>query len=131
MRPERDDSVKQHYRRYCSLFQSLDSSPALRDATCGFCAAYRAVPGLIFRQACPERRIRAILATFPRHKCQQFVRPAAIGACWNRASRRWVKSVPLESRMYSVFVPSESSLKKVAVEDLAALPESAVWIDLV
>ena len=33
--------------------------------------------------------------------------------------------------MYSVFVPSESSLRKVTVEDLAALPESAVWVDLV
>src|ERR1700675_4351851 len=32
--------------------------------------------------------------------------------------------------MLSVFVPSESSLKKVAEADLAALPESAVWIDL-
>ena len=33
--------------------------------------------------------------------------------------------------MFSVFVPSESSLKKVASAELAALPESAVWIDLV
>jgi magnesium transporter len=33
--------------------------------------------------------------------------------------------------MFSVFVPSESSLKKVTVTDLDALPESAVWIDLV
>ena len=33
--------------------------------------------------------------------------------------------------MLSVFVPSESSLKKVPDGDLAALPESAVWIDLV
>ena len=33
--------------------------------------------------------------------------------------------------MFSVFVPSESSLKKVVVDDLAALPENAVWIDLV
>jgi Mg2+ and Co2+ transporters len=33
--------------------------------------------------------------------------------------------------MLSVYVPSESSLKKVAVTDLAALPETAVWIDLV
>src|SRR5438477_11354267 len=33
--------------------------------------------------------------------------------------------------MLSVYVPSESSLKKVAVEDPANLPESAVWIDLV
>ena len=33
--------------------------------------------------------------------------------------------------MLSVFIPSESSLKKAAADDLAALPESAVWIDLV
>jgi magnesium transporter len=33
--------------------------------------------------------------------------------------------------MLSVFVPSESSLKKAATADLAALPEGAVWIDLV
>ncbi|MDA9493831.1 MULTISPECIES: magnesium transporter CorA family protein [unclassified Bradyrhizobium] len=32
--------------------------------------------------------------------------------------------------MFSVFVPSESSLKKAVIEDLTALPESAVWIDL-
>jgi magnesium transporter len=32
--------------------------------------------------------------------------------------------------MLSVFVPLESSLKKVAAADLAALPEGAVWIDL-
>ena len=33
--------------------------------------------------------------------------------------------------MLSVFVPAESSLKKAAEADLAALPEGAVWIDLV
>ena len=33
--------------------------------------------------------------------------------------------------MLSVFVPAETSLKKAAAADLAALPESAVWIDLV
>src|ERR1700716_2615270 len=33
--------------------------------------------------------------------------------------------------MLSVYVPSETSLKKVADADLAALPDSAVWIDLV
>lgn len=32
--------------------------------------------------------------------------------------------------MFSVFVPSESSLKKAVIEDLAAVPEHAVWIDL-
>jgi magnesium transporter len=33
--------------------------------------------------------------------------------------------------MFTVFVPSESSLKKAPISDLAALPESAVWVDLV
>src|SRR5499427_7057682 len=33
--------------------------------------------------------------------------------------------------MFSVFVPSESSMKKGVVEDLSKLPETAVWIDLV
>src|SRR6516225_6076770 len=33
--------------------------------------------------------------------------------------------------MFSVFVPAESSLKKVTVEDLSKLPEKAVWVDLV
>jgi magnesium transporter len=33
--------------------------------------------------------------------------------------------------MFSVFVPCDSSLKKVASPELSALPESAVWIDLV
>ncbi|CCD90481.1 putative magnesium/cobalt transport protein [Bradyrhizobium sp. ORS 375] len=33
--------------------------------------------------------------------------------------------------MFSVFVPSESSLKKAAVTDPAALPDNAVWVDLV
>jgi len=32
--------------------------------------------------------------------------------------------------MLSVFVPSETSLKKAATADLAALPDGAVWIDL-
>ena len=33
--------------------------------------------------------------------------------------------------MLSVFVPSDSSLKKVTVVDLVAVPEGAVWIDMV
>ncbi len=33
--------------------------------------------------------------------------------------------------MLSVFVPAEASLKKAAAADLDALPEAAVWIDLV
>src|SRR5689334_6320471 len=32
--------------------------------------------------------------------------------------------------MLSVFVPQESSLKKISADDLAALPENAVWVDL-
>ncbi|WP_024513615.1 magnesium transporter CorA family protein [Bradyrhizobium sp. Tv2a-2] len=33
--------------------------------------------------------------------------------------------------MFSVFVPTESSLKKAVIEDLTRLPDNAVWIDLV
>ncbi|WP_407176222.1 magnesium transporter CorA family protein [Bradyrhizobium sp. STM 3562] len=33
--------------------------------------------------------------------------------------------------MFSVFVPSESALKKATITDFAALPDNAVWIDLV
>jgi magnesium transporter len=33
--------------------------------------------------------------------------------------------------MLSVYAPSDSSLKKLASADLAALPETAVWVDLV
>ena len=33
--------------------------------------------------------------------------------------------------MFSVYVPAESSLKKAQLTDPAALPEAAVWIDLV
>ena len=33
--------------------------------------------------------------------------------------------------MFSVFVTSESALKKAVIEDLTAVPENAVWIDLV
>src|SRR4029077_15295501 len=36
-----------------------------------------------------------------------------------------------EVSMFSVYVPSDFSLKKAVAADLAALPESAVWIDLV
>src|SRR5947208_15092983 len=36
-----------------------------------------------------------------------------------------------ELPMLSAYVPSESSLKKVTEANLAALPENAVWIDLV
>src|SRR5882757_1639367 len=42
-------------------------------------------------------------------------------------ARRPVAELP----MLSVFVPTEFSLKKVAAGDLAVLPESAIWIDLV
>ncbi|WP_234681690.1 magnesium transporter CorA family protein [Bradyrhizobium monzae] len=33
--------------------------------------------------------------------------------------------------MFSVFVPTDSTLKKAVVDDLAAAPEHAVWVDLV
>src|SRR6202043_2568430 len=43
----------------------------------------------------------------------------------------WTARPAPEPSMLSVYVPSESSLKKVAEPDLAALPENTVWIDLV
>src|ERR1700676_1991639 len=53
-------------------------------------------------------------------------------ACQNRAKSCWLTGLScLESFMFSVFVPSETSLKKAAVTDLDVLPEGAVWIDLV
>jgi magnesium transporter len=33
--------------------------------------------------------------------------------------------------MFSVFVPADASLKKVTIEDISNLPETAVWVDLV
>ena len=33
--------------------------------------------------------------------------------------------------MFSVFVPTDATLKKAVIEDLTVLPENAVWIDLV
>jgi magnesium transporter len=33
--------------------------------------------------------------------------------------------------MFSVFVPSEASLKKVTIDDVTALPSNVVWVDLV
>src|SRR6201997_3539616 len=33
--------------------------------------------------------------------------------------------------MFSVFVPSETSLKKAIIEDPSKLPDNAVWVDLV
>ncbi|HEY2248380.1 MAG TPA: CorA family divalent cation transporter, partial [Bradyrhizobium sp.] len=33
--------------------------------------------------------------------------------------------------MFSVFVPSDASLKRATIEDLNKLPDNAVWVDLV
>jgi Mg2+ and Co2+ transporter CorA len=47
-------------------------------------------------------------------------------------SRQADKGSPVpESSMLSVYVPAEFSLKKIVDADLAELPESAVWLDLV
>jgi len=45
--------------------------------------------------------------------------------------RAWLNPATTEFSMLSVFVPAESSLKKAKAEDLAHLPEGAIWIDLV
>src|SRR5438067_394053 len=77
--------------------------------------------------------VRAIRATLP-----PFGRPnempvnVAHEALARTAKSCWVGwRALLESPMFAVFVPSESSLKKVAAPDLSRLPETAVWIDLV
>src|SRR5258705_10850085 len=59
---------------------------------------------------------------YPRHEelARIELSPVGWGAC----------PIP-ELPMLSAYVPSESSLKKVTEADLAALPENAVWIDLV
>src|SRR6266568_2754466 len=44
---------------------------------------------------------------------------------------RQVRLPVLEPSMFSAFVPSESALKKLKIEELSALPDSAVWIDLI
>jgi len=33
--------------------------------------------------------------------------------------------------MFSVFVPSDTSLKRATIEDISKLPDNAVWVDLV
>src|SRR4029079_17022422 len=43
----------------------------------------------------------------------------------------WGACLAPELPMLSVYVPSDSSLKKITETDPAALPENAVWIDLV
>src|SRR5258708_3313308 len=43
----------------------------------------------------------------------------------------WVDAPSPGVPMLSVFIPAEASLKKAVAADLSALPETAVWIDLV
>src|SRR3982751_5016505 len=52
--------------------------------------------------------------------------PARIGLSPARVQCPVVRS----PSMFSVFVPSESALKKATIGDIAALPDGAVWIDL-
>src|SRR5665647_2373324 len=65
-----------------------------------------------------------------------LTRPSS-SACQNRTKSCWVGQLGrpcclvLEFPMLSVFVPAETSLKKAVVADLDALPDGAVWIDLV
>jgi magnesium transporter len=62
--------------------------------------------------------------------------PMDVKGCHTALARLDVLPVDVVARdpelcMLSVFVPVESTLKKVAVADLSTLPESAAWIDLV
>jgi len=60
-----------------------------------------------------------------------FPREAGTGSRKENASKLKTIAPFSELPMFSVYVPSEFSLKKVASPDTAALPENAVWIDLV
>src|ERR1043166_9577491 len=59
-----------------------------------------------------------------------FSGEAGIGPRPENPSRRETAAPVPELTMFSVFVPSESSLKKLSAVDPAALPDNAVWIDL-
>jgi len=60
-----------------------------------------------------------------------FSREVGTGSRKENASKPKTIAPFSELPMFSVYVPSEFSLKKVASPDSAALPENAVWIDLV
>jgi magnesium transporter len=104
----------------------------MRDAACGIFAASVAVFGsFLGKPPPPPNRRHAVAIQSPQigagrppggHEALARIELSPLG----RAAR----PVP-EPFMLSVFVPAEFSLKKAAVTDLAALPESAVWIDLV
>src|ERR1700731_4649288 len=82
-----------------------------------------------------EWRCRRISATLPpcgRHKwAGRLTRRHQALARIELSPVGWTARPAPEPSMLSVYVPSESSLKKVAEPDLAALPENTVWIDLV
>src|ERR1700686_1326935 len=81
---------------------------------------------LIFGQVHRRRRILAISAPSgghksitERHEALARIELTPVG---------WVARPVPEPSMLSVYIPSEASMKKAACADLAALPESAVWI---
>src|SRR5580693_5577882 len=82
---------------------------------------------LVFGQTGSDRQISAMVLPFGRHKCGSAANAGPYGACQNRADTSSVVKCARSwggSSMFSVFVPCESSLKKVASPELSALPES-------
>jgi magnesium transporter len=77
-------------------------------------------PNQCHAAAAPPPQMRIGVNTWSSRPCQNLAK-----SCW------WAARPVPEFPMLSVFVPAETSLKKVASADLSALPESAVWIDLV
>src|SRR5438876_10648730 len=86
---------------------------------------------LVFGQIGYGRRIGAILLPFRRHNGGPAVnRHEALA----RIELSPVGGLDWQLRsvsMFSVYVRSDCSLKKAVAADLSALPESAVWIDLI
>src|SRR6266536_377340 len=91
------------------------------------CCGFR----LVFGQIGHDRRIGAILLPFRRHNSGPAVNRHEALARIELSPVGWVNCQLRSFSMFSVYVPSDFSLKKAVAADLSALPESAVWIDLI
>jgi magnesium transporter len=82
----------------------------------------------------PEREKR--VPVFRRDNRERLRGDHVQATSWNairphpEAVARQVNPALTEFLMLSVFVPAESALKKTTADDLATLPEGAVWVDL-
>src|SRR5579884_1793142 len=102
----------------------------MRDVGCGFFAATTAAYGSFLGKSariCLTLRRNAAHTVHNRRKMVN----ATVTSWLAQSAKPPVGQAFRSPRMFSVFVPAEASLKKAVITDLAALPEHAVWIDLV